>query len=205
MAQHVVLEDVQCLKPKQTTHNAVPTNIMAASCVQAVEHVSKKWDELDTELANAIMRIAAGSLRREIFLYSESRRQGGSPVSGRAIEYLFLQRYDMDRGQVRHVDLAALIQLQYRNDLEAYLDDVENVLLGMSKMPDPELLHAIVVPQLRKCKALEPEFVSYDRASEGSEERTAQYMLDSARQTVSRRRRAETEASMLGSRVQVSL
>ena len=92
--------------------------------------MSKKWDDLDTELANAIMRIAAGSLCREILLYSESRRQVGSPVSGRAIVYLFLKRYDMDRGQVLHVDLAALIQLQYRNDLEAYLDDVENVLFG---------------------------------------------------------------------------
>ena len=79
-------------------------------------------------------------------------------------------------------------------------------MLGMGKMPEAEfVLHAIVVPQFRKTRELQPEFVNYDRALEGSEQTRAQYMLDSARQTVSRRRRANTEAAMLGSRVQVTL
>lgn len=180
-------------------------SIINAPSLQAVETVSTKWDDPDTEIGKAVMKISAGAVRRELLLYSEARRQVGASCSGRAFAYMFLRRYDLDRGQVFHVDLTALVALECKEDLESYLDNVDYVLLGMSKMPDENLLHAIVIPQLRKSKALQPEFVSYDRAPEGSDERTAQYMLDASRQVVSRRRRADTRASMLGSKVQVSL
>jgi hypothetical protein len=92
-----------------------------------------------------------------------------------------------------------------RGDLEAYLDNLENILMGLEKQPDPDLLHAFVVPQLRKCKELAPDFVTYDRADDGSVERSVETMLDAARRLVARKRRASTEAEMIGTRVQVSV
>ena len=76
------------------------------------------------------MKVSAGAVRRELLLYSEARREVGATCSGRAFAYMFLRRYDLDRGQVLHVYLMALVALEYKEDLESYLDNVENVLLG---------------------------------------------------------------------------
>ena len=86
--------------------------------------------------------------------------------------WILLNRYHVDRGQAQQVDLSALNALEFKGDLEGYLDQLDSILSGMVKPPDEDILHILVEPQLRKCKAMIAEFLAYDLAPEGSPERT---------------------------------
>ena len=66
--------------------------------------VTMKWDDFDTELANASAAVAGGFLKRELCLYAQKQNQSSEMVSGRVCLYMFLRRYVMDGGQVLHVD-----------------------------------------------------------------------------------------------------
>ena len=72
--------------------------------------------------------------------------------------WLLLHRYHIDRGQALHVDLSVLMSVEFCGDLAAYLDLFESQLANLSKPPDKDPLHALET-QLRKCKALQPDFL----------------------------------------------
>ena len=171
--------------------------ILESSSYEVLETVAKKWDDFDTELGQAVMKISTGSLKRELMLYAEKRRQAGIPASGRSCLWMFLHRYQLERGQVLHVDYTAIMKWEYRGDVEAYIDSLDNILLGMSSEPEEGLLHALAIPQLRKCREMVPDFVAYDRANDDSEERTTAFMLDIARRNVARRRRSILEENIV--------
>ena len=87
--------------------------------VQAVEFVSVKWEDLDTGIGKAIMNTSAGSICREFLSHSEARRQVGATVSVQAVAHMSFRTHYLDRGQVLHVNLMALIALEYKEDLES--------------------------------------------------------------------------------------
>ena len=160
------------------------------------EDTPRRWDAFDTALCGAIMLIAKGPTKAELVLYQERRTRTGLQVSGRAALWHLLHRHKLDHGQALHVDLTMLMKLEFKVDLEVYLNALDGILMGLAKPPDEELLHALVEPQLRKCKALAPDFVSYGRAADGAEERTSKHLYDCARRFCARRRREETLAAM---------
>ena len=55
-----------------------------------------------------------------------------------------------------------------KGDLEAYIDGLDRILSTFPSEPDEDLLQSLIIPQLRKCKDLEPDFVSYDRADDNA-------------------------------------
>jgi hypothetical protein len=70
------------------------------------------------------------------------------------------------------------MQLEYKGNLEQYLDKLDSLLLNLAKEPDEEFLHAIVESQLRLCKAMVSDFMMYDAAPDGVVESTAKYLCD---------------------------
>ena len=69
-------------RPKRRTMRYIKT-ILESSSYGVLETVAKKWDDFDTELGQAVMKISTGSFKRELMLYAEKNRQGGIPSSGR--------------------------------------------------------------------------------------------------------------------------
>ena len=51
-------------------------SVADATSLADVEHVGAKWDDLDAELADCILRIAAGPLKRKLVLYHEAYQDG---------------------------------------------------------------------------------------------------------------------------------
>ena len=74
--------------------------------------------------------------KRELLLFQEEQARLGRPMSGRAALWHFLRRFHLDRGQALHVDISTLLALEFKGDLEGYLDALDAALMSMTKMPD---------------------------------------------------------------------
>jgi hypothetical protein len=142
-------------------------SVADATSLADVESVSAKWEDLDAELADCILRIAADPLKRELVLYHEEQIRMGRPLGGRAALWHVFQRFCMGKGAAMCVDITTLTSLECKGDLEGFLAAWDHTLMALSKAPDDDLVHALFERQVRKCKALAPAFVLYDASPEG--------------------------------------
>jgi hypothetical protein len=98
-------------------------------------------------------------------LRERSLKQGQS-ISGRVALWYLIERYRLDSGQTQHIDMQSLMSLKFQGDLELFLDTYDNILDNLEEVPTEAMLHAVLVPQLRHCKGLQPDFVTYDAADD---------------------------------------
>ena len=61
-----------------------------------------------------------------------------------------LKRYDIERGQASQVDTQVFLAHKHQGSLENYLNGLDAKLVQFIKEPDPDLLMALVEPELRK-------------------------------------------------------
>ena len=166
--------------------------IIHSTSIAALETVSKKWDSFDTEVSTAVFGCASSSLRHELILYRERCEREQRPCTGQAQLFLFLQRWDIERGQALQIDMQTLMGHKFNGSLEAYLNGLDEKLMNFIKEPDPDLLLSLVEPELRKAKAdLAPEFVTYDRSNFASSEHSLKFLVDSARGAIARNRKLQ--------------
>ena len=83
--------------------------IVNASVVEEVDTVSKRWDGFDTALGVALKKVATGAITRELLLYLEECQRAGKIPTGAASLFLVLSRYEVERGQAVHIDIATLL------------------------------------------------------------------------------------------------
>ena len=72
--------------------------IETAASLAELESPGSRWDDLDTALAQAVMTVAKGPLKRELTRYSEERMRIGQPLAGRAALWHVYQRFKLDLG-----------------------------------------------------------------------------------------------------------
>ena len=147
-------------------------SVTDATSLADFENVSAKWDDSDAELADCILRIAAGPLKRELVLYHEKQIRMGRPLGGQAALWHVFQRFRMEKGATMCVDITTLTNLEFKGDLEGFLAAWDHTLMALSKAPDEDLVAALFQQQVRKCKALAPAFVLYDASPEGHKNRS---------------------------------
>ena len=121
----------------------------------------------------------------------------GELASGRAVAYMMMQRFKLDFGVAMVCEISTLMAWEYRNDLEIYLDGLDQLLMGMRSEPDEHWLFALVEPQLRKCPELVATFERLDSAPEDSPEKTLKFLYSSACARVERKRKEAARISML--------
>ena len=155
--------------------------------VALMEAPGRRWDDLDTALAETIVEVAKGPLKRELLLYQEERTRRGEPLAGRAALWMMLQRFRLERGQAMCVDLSTLVQLTFQGDLESFLASWDHTLMALAKLPDEDMMLALIETQLRRCKGMGPTFVVFDGAPEGSPQRTVTFLYNAARAEVVRK------------------
>ena len=74
----------------------------------------------------------------------------------------------LSSGSALAVDSQTLMALQFEGDLEGFMHSWDSCVMAMSQMPSCEFLHAVLEPQLRRCKELAPAFVNLDGADPDS-------------------------------------
>ncbi|CAK0813605.1 unnamed protein product, partial [Prorocentrum cordatum] len=159
---------------------------------ERLEHLSsvqRKWGDLDTALADSTLQFATVSLERQLLTYQGQLTARGHPLSGRCALKMFFEQFRIESGQKSSIDVTTFVNLRFHGDLEAYLDMLDYILMGLTRQPDEELIVAIVEPQLRLCRDLAPTFVAFDGAEEGSEERAISWPYNRAWREVAREKR----------------
>ena len=171
--------------------------VQVATSLSQVEGVSAKWEDLDAELADALLKVSSGPLKRELTLYQEEQQRRGLPLGGRAALWHVFQRFRLERGAAMCVDITALTSLEFRGDLEGFLAAWDRTLMALAKPPDEDLVHALFEQQVRKAKSMAPAFVLYDASPEGHENRTTAFLYASARAEILKNQREATRKSLM--------
>jgi len=172
-------------------------SVEAASTPDEFQITPRRWQPFDDQLFNGVLRYATGELKRTLSIYREERFRQGLVPSGRYALWHALRKFMVEKSTAAQVDLTLLINHKYNGDLSAYLDGLDAILMRLTQPPSADLLHACVEPQLRKCRALELDFNLYDRAAEGSQERSVDFLYRAARTYLTRKQLADTRDALL--------
>ena len=100
-------------------------------------------------------------------------------------------------GQCTGESYTTILSLEFKGDLEAFLDLWDHTLMALPKMPDEELLLTLLEAQLRKVKSLTTTFLTYDLADEGSEVLTSAWLYNAARKQVAKEQRLKTKQQLI--------
>ena len=105
------------------------------------------------------MAVATGTLKRELDLYQDTQARQGRPMLGRAALHIVYQKFQLSAAVTRSIDLRTLMELRYGGDLEGFMRAWDSTIVAMSESPPVDFLLALLEPQLRVCKQMDPLFI----------------------------------------------
>ena len=148
-----------------------------------------KFRTLDTKLLAALTKVAKGELSQQILNYKESEAQQGRIVRGRQVLLMFEVHFKTseEAGALYGTEDLLKISLD-SDDLKSFLRKWESVLTGMSHVPDPATLKDLFYREVRKSRKLRFDLDVYERAVEGSNDRSYEFLINSVRRYLDRER-----------------
>ena len=148
-----------------------------------------KFRTLDTKLLAALTKVAKGELSQQILNYKESEAQQGRIVRGRQVLLMFEVHFKTseEAGALYGTEDLLKISLD-SDDLKSFLRKWESVLTGMSHVPDPATLKDLFYREVRKSRKLRFDLDVYERAPEGSNDRSYEFLINSVRRYLDRER-----------------
>jgi hypothetical protein len=151
---------------------------------------SEGYDTLDIKLSSALTLIASGDLGLRISLAVDRQKQQGRVLKGRQIIWLVHDHHKLDDERGAMYDYADLQAIKFKgdNNLERFMNTWEMVLQGMTEPPPPRFIEITFFDQLKGSKALETEIGIYERASKPSYYRSYEFLVESVRRFIARRR-----------------
>ena len=139
-----------------------------------------KFLTLDTKLLASLSKVAKGELARQILNFKEVEAGQERAVRGRQVLYLFDQHFKTNEevGSLYSVEDLLKVTL-VQDDLTTFLHNWESVIAGMSHIPDETTLRDIFLRQIRKSQKIKFDLERYDRAKEGTPERSYEFLKES--------------------------
>ena len=148
-----------------------------------------KFLTLDTKLLSAISKVVKGELARQIVNYKESEAAHARAVRGRQVLYMFEQYFKTNEEVGALYSVEDLLKVSLINDdLSSFLHNWESVIAGISHVPEELTLRDILLRQIRGCHKLKYDLDTCDRAKEGTETHTCQFILSSIKNLLTRER-----------------
>ena len=78
-----------------------------------LEKPRRRWDDLDTALAEAVYNVATGPLPRDVLQYQQRRPKLGYALSGRAALWYVYQRFKLNPHAGVEVSYNTLTKLEF--------------------------------------------------------------------------------------------
>ena len=148
-----------------------------------------KFLTLDTKLLSAISKIVKRELARQIVNYKEAEAAHARAVRGRQVLYMFEQYFKTNEEVGALYSVEDLLKVSLINDdLSSFIHNWESVIAGISHVPEELTLRDILLRQIRSCHKLKYDLDTYDRATEGTETHTYQFLLSSIKNLLTRER-----------------
>ena len=150
---------------------------------------SEGFITLDAKLLSSLTNCAEGDLARQLNTFKETKEKAKEPIKGRQILLLF---YEYFATSIKHgaiYDVEDLICVKMVNeDLKGFVTRWESVFAGMRTEVDKKWLEAYFHLAVKNFKPLAHDLAIYERASEGSAEKTYDFLIKSAKAYLERKR-----------------
>ena len=150
---------------------------------------SEGFATLDAKLLASLTNCAEGDLGRQIATFKELRAREDKNVKGR---HLLLRFHEYFATSIKHGAIYGLEDLMsvkmVNDDLKGFINKWDSVLAGMKKEPENSVLEAYFHLAVKRFKPLEHDLALYDRAADGSKERTYDFLITAARAYLERKR-----------------
>ena len=148
-----------------------------------------KFLTLDTKIVSALSRVAKGDLARQIINYKESEATANRAVRGRPVLLMFEHYFKTNEEAGSLYSIEDLLKMQLcGDDLSTFIHNWESVIAGLNHHPEETTLRDILLRQLRNASKLKFDLEVYDRAKEGSEQHTYEYLVKCVKELLSRDR-----------------
>ena len=148
-----------------------------------------KFLTLDAKLLSAISKVVKGELARQIVTYKEAEAAKGRAVRGRQVLWMFEQYFKTNEEVGALYSVEDLLKVSLINDdLSAFTHNWESVIAGISHVPEELTLRDILLRQIRGSHRLKYDLETYDRAKEGTETHSYQFLLTSIKNLLTRER-----------------
>ena len=146
-----------------------------------------KFLTLDTKLLSAISKAVKGELARQIVNYKESEAAHTRAVRGRQVLWMFEQYFKTNEEVGALYSVEDLLKVSLINDdLSSFIHNWESVIAGISHVPEELTFRDILLRQIRGSHRLKYDLETYDRAKEGTETRSYQFLLTSIKNLLTR-------------------
>ncbi|CAE7594010.1 unnamed protein product [Symbiodinium natans] len=171
---------------------------------EAFEWLSKVWDKdskeeelrdtggfstLDAKVLLAVTNVLEGDFARQMDTLKEREAHAGRLVRGRQILFLLHQHFATNILRNSVYDMEDLLSVTLVNEnLVMFVRNWDTVLSGIQTTPEDKVLEPLFHRQVKKCKALQHDIAIYERAAEGSSERSFKFLYDAANSHLNRKR-----------------
>ena len=156
-----------------------------------MEHLREtgKFLTLDTKSLSALSRVAKADLARQIINFKESEATANRAVRGRQVLLMFEHYFKTNEEAGSLYSIEDLLKVQLSgDDLSTFIHNWESVIAGLNHQPEETTLRDILLRQLRSSGKLKFDLEVYDRAKEGSEQRTYEYLVKCVKELLTRDR-----------------
>ena len=148
-----------------------------------------KFLTLDTNILSALSRVAKGDLARQIINYKGSEASANRAVRGRQVLLMFEHYFKTNEEAGSLYSIEDLLKVQLcGDDLSTLIHNWESVIAGLNHQPEVTTLREILLRQLRNASKLKFDLEVYDRAKEGSEQHTYEYLVKCVKELLARDR-----------------
>ena len=149
----------------------------------------KGFVTLDAKVLSAITNILEGDFARQMDTLKEKEANANRLVRGRQILYKLHEFFATNALHGSVYDVEDLLSVSLNNEnLVMFLRNWDTVLSGVQKSPDEAFLEPLFHRQVKKCKSLQHDINIYERAAEGSAQRSYKFLYDAANAHVNRKR-----------------
>ena len=149
----------------------------------------EQFETLDTKLLAALSRIARGDLSRQILTYKEQQAALDKVVRGRQVLLMFEQyfRTNEEAGALHSTEDLLKVVL-HGNDLMTFIQNWDSVIAGMKIVPEQHVLKDIFLRQIRGCHKIKYDLDTYERAKDGSYDKSYEFLVQAVRDVLTRER-----------------
>ncbi len=144
---------------------------------------------LDAKLASALAFNASPEFQKTLQTRKAEALREGRMVAGRQILFMIDQHFKMTEADGSVFDTEHLFSVKMRGDrLAEFLSSWDQVIAGLKKIPTDDTLLALLMRNLRTCKAMDPDIAYFDRLPSDHSDKSYEYILRCARAVIERNR-----------------
>ena len=150
----------------------------------------RDYESLDCKLATALTKTCDGTtLGRDITAKTEQEAKEKRNIKGRQMLWMIYEHFKTNQQACQLFSILDLSKVAFSGgdkNLDHFISSWDGVLTGMKVQPPEYEKEEMFVSQIRKSTSLAIDIAAYDRAAQGTPERSYKFLYDSVKNYLTR-------------------